>query len=215
MQWMLYKKKLTDGLLFEFYDSRRAFSEQITRCLVHLHAHNFVHCDLNVSNVFVTAEMIAKVGDLQGQLYRPDGSIEMPIMSQENAKSRHPLAGDDEFSTRTDVFALGTLLYHLWHGHAPFPDLDEQTQETEIQGRYLRGEYPVNVAKAVGIDGIIGRCWTSKYTHAHEVLEDLLAIAGKALIQVAYHAAGDYDWGKLDEANERNRVRTILSPGLL
>jgi hypothetical protein len=55
-------------------------------------------------------------------------------MSQENADSRHSFAGMDEFSKRTDIFALGTLLCHLWHGHAIFPELGEH--DDLIQERY-------------------------------------------------------------------------------
>jgi serine/threonine protein kinase len=151
---------------------------QIVRCLIHLHEHNFIHCDLHVRNVFLTSEMDAKVGDLQGQLFRQDGSIEMDTMSQENAKSRHPCAGEDEFSRRTDIFALGTLLYHLWYGHPPFPELDEHKQQDLIQERYRTGQYPIDVTQATGVDAIIGKCWTSEYTLMSEVLDDMDNLSG-------------------------------------
>ncbi|KAK6435140.1 hypothetical protein LTR95_008678 [Oleoguttula sp. CCFEE 5521] len=151
---------LDDG--FELSDElRSSVGQQVVGCLIWFHGQNFIHCDLNISNVFVTSDFTAKVGDLQSQLYRPDGGIEMPTMSQENAKSRHPWAGE-EFSVKSDIFALGTLLYHLWHGEAPFPDLEEQTQEDEVQARYRNGERPIDVVSAMGMDGIIAKCWTSR-----------------------------------------------------
>jgi hypothetical protein len=150
-----------------------AIGKQIVRCLVHLHKQSFIHCDIHVRNVFITSEMVAKVGDLQGQLYRPDGSIEMETMSQENADSRHPFAGEDEFSKRTDIFALGTLLYHLWHGHAIFPDLEEPKDQDVIQERYRTGQYPIDVENATGVDALVGKCWTSRYGDMSEILNDI------------------------------------------
>jgi serine/threonine protein kinase len=158
-------------------DQKTNIGKQIIRCLVHLHKQNFIHCDIHVRNVFLTSDMVAKVGDLQGQLYRQDGSIEMETMSQENVKSRHPFAGEDEFSKRTEIFALGTLLYHLWRGHEPFPELEEHRQEESIQQKYRAGQYPIDVKHAAGIDALIVKCWTSKYEEMSEVLDDMESLS--------------------------------------
>jgi serine/threonine protein kinase len=185
-----FKAVHADGLLFEYcergdlhtvidgpiplsYKQKADIREQIAHGLAHLHARNYIHCDLNVNNVFMTSGMSAKIGDIQGQLYWPDGTIRMPTMSQENAKSRHPDAGEDEFSQKTDIFALGTLLYHLHHGHPPFPDLNEQTEEELIRAKFHREEYPVDVQRATGICKIILKCWTSAYKNVSEILEDM------------------------------------------
>ncbi|KAK6405809.1 hypothetical protein LTR95_018730 [Oleoguttula sp. CCFEE 5521] len=182
-----------NGLLFEYYqqgslrdlfdvgfyledEQKTAIGVQIASCLEHLHKHNFIHCDLNASNVFIADDLTVKVGDLQGQLYRPDGTIEMPTMSQENAKSRHPWAAEDEFTYRTDIFAFGTLLYHLWHGEPPFSDLEEQMQEEEVQARYRSGRFPIDTASTTGIDGIIAGCWTSRYETAQQILDDMMSL---------------------------------------
>ena len=187
---VVFKGVHEHGLLFEYCErgqleevirddpsltdnEKRAIAKQIILCLIHLHEHHFIHCDLNVNNVFITSAMDAKIGDIQGQLYRADGTVEMPTMSQENAKSRHPKAGEDEFSARTDIFALGTVLYHLWHGHPPFPDLDEYRDEDSIQARYRRGDYPIDSSQAIDMDKIISKCWNSGYKQAVEVLRDM------------------------------------------
>lgn len=189
---VLFKGKHEHGLVFEYCEKgsledviqyqqppltdaeKVALAQQITRCLVHLHAHNLIHGDISVRNVFVTAANVAKVGDLQGQLYAPDGkTVEFDSFTNENAQSRHPDAGEDEFSTRTDMFALGTLLYFLWHEQLPFPGLNEFYDEYEIQARYQRGEYPLALAKSTGMDKIICKCWHSIYNKMFEVLEDM------------------------------------------
>ncbi|KAK5150127.1 hypothetical protein LTS14_010390 [Recurvomyces mirabilis] len=160
-----------DGLLFEFCErgqlrdviptlsehQKNTIAQQITLGLIHLHERRFIHCDLTVNNIFITAETHARIGDIQGQLYRFDGSIELPTMSQENAKSRHPFAGEDEFSS-------------------PFPDLDEHTDGDVIQEKYRAGDYPIIFTEAIGMDKIINKCWNSKYDSANQILDDMVEL---------------------------------------
>jgi serine/threonine protein kinase len=193
-----FKGKHEHGLLFEYCEKgslgdviqyqqpplqdceKTQIAQQITRCLIHLHAKNLIHGDISVRNVFITAANVAKVGDLQGQLYCSDGrTIELASFTNENSQSRHPYAGEDEFSLRTDIFALGTLLYCLWHEHLPFPELDEFYQEEEIQTRYRRSEYPLVIAETAGMDKIICQCWHSKYDRMSEILKDLEQLGPK------------------------------------
>ncbi|KAK4614147.1 hypothetical protein CLAFUW4_08727 [Fulvia fulva] len=193
---VIYKGFNKDGLLLE-YCERGALSDliegpfvltdpykllienQVVRCLAFFHQRNYIHCDMHVRNIFLTSEFIAKVGDLQGQLYRDDGSIEIETMSQEDAKSRHPDAGEDEFTPRTDIFALGTLLYQLWHGHPPFPELDIYAHYDLIEARFRKRQYPVDLSRESGIDIIIGKCWESEYERAEEILNDMYKLGSK------------------------------------
>lgn len=195
---VFFKGLHEDGLIFEFCTrgdlgevirNRPSLSEnekdrigdQVIRGLIHLHDHNFIHGDLNVNNVFITSSGDAKLGDIQGQLYRPDGTVEMPTMSQEGAKSRHPHASEDEFTVRTDIFALGTLLYHLWHGHSPFPDLDEYRHADEIQARFQSREYPFEGKHRTKRDVIVSKCWESEYKHATDLLRDVSCLRRSVL----------------------------------
>lgn len=159
---------------FILTDSRKSLiSNQVVGCLDFLHQRNYIHCDVHVRNIFLTSKMVAKVGDLQGQLYRDDGSIEIETMSQEDAKSRHPDAGEDEFTPRTDIFAVGTLLYHLWHGHPPFAELDIHAHHDLIRAKFRQRKYPADLSLESGIDVIITKCWNSEYEGADEILNDM------------------------------------------
>lgn len=196
--FVTYKGLNEDGLLLEYCEGgvlkdliegpfvltdchKSLISTQIVRCLAFLHRRNYIHCDIHVRNIFLTSKLFAKVGDLQGQLYRDDGSVEMETMSQEDAKSRHPDAGNDEFTPRTDIFAFGTLLYHLHHGHPPFPELNAHDHSELIQARFRERRYPTNLSQESTIDIIIGKCWDSEYKRADEILDDFLALGIKEM----------------------------------
>jgi hypothetical protein len=164
---------------FVLTDSHKALiSNQVVSCLAFFHRHNYIHCDIHVRNIFLTSKLSAKIGDLQGQLYRDDGSIEMETMAQEDAKSRYPHAGEDEFTPRTDIFALA-LLYHLWHGHPPFPELDIHAHHDLIEMRFRERQYPADLDEGLGIDAVIGKCWDSKYARADEILDDMRDLGAK------------------------------------
>lgn len=157
-------------------DEKICIGAQIVRGLAHLHAQNFIHCDLNVRNIFITSDFTAKIGDLQGQLSRPDGTIEMPAMTENNVKSRLP-GPDGVFTAETDIFALGTLLYHVWYGHPPYPELDEYNDEAEIESKYRQGEFPIIITNAISVEKIICKCWTLNYANAGEILEDFTLLS--------------------------------------
>jgi serine/threonine protein kinase len=93
-----FKAIHADGLLFEYcergdlhtmineptplsHKQKADIGEQIAYGLAHFHARNYIYCDLNVNNVFMTFGMIAKIGDIQGQLHRPDSTIQMPTIT--------------------------------------------------------------------------------------------------------------------------------------
>lgn len=185
-----FKDMSDDGLVLEYCEKgalcdvvgdlsegqKMAIGEQVARGLVHLHAQNYIHGDLNTQNIFVTSDWTAKIGDLQGQLNDSDGNVKIPATAENNAKSRLPDPGpDDDFTTQTDMFAFGTLLYHVWYGHPPYPELDALRDGDIIQAKYSRGEFPID-AHAVGLEKVIWRCWNSMYASASEILQDISSI---------------------------------------
>lgn len=185
-----FKDMSDDGLVLEYCEKgalcdvvgdlnegqKIAIGEQVARGLVYLHSRNYIHGDLNTQNVFVTSDWTAKIGDLQGQLNDSEGNVKIPATAENNARSRLPGPGpDDDLSTQMDIFAFGTLLYHVWYGHPPYPELDAVRDEFEIEGRYSRGEFPVDM-HAGGVEKIIWRCWNSTYTSATEILEDISSL---------------------------------------
>ncbi|MBV8882309.1 MAG: protein kinase [Planctomycetaceae bacterium] len=103
---------------------RLALLERVARGVAAAHAQGIVHRDLKPGNILVTAAGEPKVADfglahLEGtsaQLTRTGSTLGTPLyMAPEQVRGR-----SHEISPRTDVYALGAMLYELVAGHPPF-----------------------------------------------------------------------------------------------
>jgi len=91
---------------------------EVSKGLAHAHARGVVHRDLTPGNVFLCADGQVKILDLGlsyafGHRALPGGTL--AYMAPEQRRG----APEDE---RTDVFALGILIYRMVAGALPFPD---------------------------------------------------------------------------------------------
>jgi eukaryotic-like serine/threonine-protein kinase len=154
------------------------YGEQICDALEHAHQHGVIHRDLKTSNIMITPEGRVKVLDF-GLAKRQTVD---PVGDQTRSASRdgpgigtvHYLAPEvfrgDPADARTDIWALGVVLYEMAGGRRPF------TGKTayELSSAILRSEPPPLPAHATpGLRAVIERCLAKqpreRYQHASEV----------------------------------------------
>src|SRR5262249_40680281 len=94
---------------------------EVCRALEHAHARGIIHRDVKPSNVFLGADGTAKLGDFGLALTRDPSRLTVEgmmvgtvaYMAPEQALGRPP-------DPRSDLYALGAMLYEMVAGRPPF-----------------------------------------------------------------------------------------------
>jgi serine/threonine-protein kinase len=140
-----------------------AVAVQVSAAIATAHAHQIVHRDLKPDNIFLTTragyEDFVKVLDFGiAKLTRPDALLPQTlrgvIMGTPGYMS--PEQGNGEaVDARTDVYALGVMLYRMLAGHTPFDGraydeiLKAQLQNRPAPLERVRGDLPAGLGALV------------------------------------------------------------------
>ncbi|HEV3139199.1 MAG TPA: serine/threonine-protein kinase [Vicinamibacterales bacterium] len=110
-------------------ESALHYTMQIVDAVAHAHGRNVVHCDLKSANIMVTSDGLVKVLDFGLAVRQP---VELDGTASETTRSEMPSgAGTVPYMApeilrgrradrRSDVWALGVLLYEMVAGRRPF-----------------------------------------------------------------------------------------------
>ncbi|KAK3299517.1 kinase-like domain-containing protein [Chaetomium fimeti] len=142
------------------FEQRLRWAIQVAETIKFIHDAGVIHGDLTCANIFLDANLNARVADFAGSSI--DGSP-LLIVVTESHEFPGPL-----LSTRADLFALGSVLYEITTGQPPYQGL----KDTEIRARYLEHDFPDTTSlRAIG--SVIEKCWHGKYPEARAVIEAL------------------------------------------
>ncbi len=117
----------------------------VTEALAAAHAVDVVHRDLKPSNIFVDDDLEVKLGDFgAAKILDPGGdsitgadvTIGTPHYMAPEQILNEPVDG------RTDIYALGCVLYRMLAGATPYSGGDTRT----VLAQHLHGEVPVPVS---------------------------------------------------------------------
>ncbi|KAJ5951706.1 BR serine/threonine-protein kinase [Penicillium vulpinum] len=187
-----------DGLILKYYpngtlrnyikthphetlERRLEWCKQLVDTLSFVHSKRVIHCDICLHNILLDENFDAVLADFQGLLISSGtGRTMLDGLTRECSKSYMPRENMYFASVITDLFAVGSAIYHLIAGHEVFPEFDSFDDEKVINARFINGEFPKNDYVA---SHIVERCWRGEYASADEISADIAAVqaASKAV----------------------------------
>ncbi|RDW83588.1 uncharacterized protein DSM5745_03914 [Aspergillus mulundensis] len=154
--------------------------QQILEAVVASHSHGVIHSDLALRQFFVDDALNVRLGD-----FNSSQCPGHPALGYEKASHCLPRDYDLPNTEASDVFALGSTLYELVAGHAPYSELAgprsddpdvikaqirrQHVVDREIESRYRNQVFP-DVSGLFG-GGIILGCWRGEFQNAKEALD--------------------------------------------
>jgi eukaryotic-like serine/threonine-protein kinase len=167
-----------DGFAFE---TIVRYGTQVAKAVEHAHKHGIVHRDLKSANVMISAESQAKVLDFGLASRLPVADMDTLTRTRAAEGNAGPLAGTLAYlapevlrggpsNKRSDVWALGVLLYEIASGSLPF----RGSSPFDLTAAILEGSSaPLPAKIPMPLRAVIGRCLArdpaQRYQHAGEL----------------------------------------------
>ncbi|MCI0697473.1 protein kinase [candidate division KSB1 bacterium] len=177
------KKKIERGPLP--IDQTIDLAIQIAQGLAKAHKHGITHRDIKPANVMITKEGVAKIVDfglakLAGQTKLTKSGMTVgtvAYMSPEQARG-------EEVDHRTDIWALGVVLYEMITGQLPFKGEYEQAVIYSILCQEPASIISLRTGVPMELERVVNKAMAKKagerYQHMDEMLTDLRLLKKEA-----------------------------------
>lgn len=131
-----------------------------------LHRFEIVHSDISARNFLMDDDLSIRLCDFSGSSM---GS--QPSLVEE--EDRYRILPNAPRSIKTDIFALGCLIFEIMTGSRPYNEIPDDACE-DIERRYAIGKFPS--LKDNVYERIILKCWTLQYVDVKQVKQDMKTI---------------------------------------
>ncbi|KAL1887240.1 hypothetical protein Sste5346_010335 [Sporothrix stenoceras] len=109
-----------------------------------LHAHDVIHCDIKPENMGLDAQLGVRIFNLAGS------SIPgQPPLCAESQRYYMPRESWEIYNAVTDLFALGSSIYHIVTGVRPY----DLVPDDDVEAMFQRGEFPGRSAEGAAASG--------------------------------------------------------------
>lgn len=158
-----------------------AILRQVAEAVGYVHTQGIVHRDLKANNIKITSGGQVKLLDFgiaRTASAKRLTRVGMLVGTLENLAPEQVSGGEGD--ARSDIWALGVLLYEMVTGRLPF----ESASLAELYAKILRAEYTapaaLNPAVPAALEHVIGGCLRKKsiqrFQSARELIEALDAV---------------------------------------
>jgi serine/threonine-protein kinase len=200
---------------------------QIAQGLREAHRHGIVHRDLKTENVLVTPEGRAKIADFGVAKRLADAWVEESLTRTDAIVGTYRTMSPEQarggpVDHRSDLFALGVLLYELlagespFHGENPLATLDQIIHHRQTPVREVNPAVPRELSRLV--DRLLEKEPALRPRSAGEVLKCLEEISGARVEETGTATLVEVPAARqvqVPEAVVKRRSRPLLIPGLL
>lgn len=158
----LYEKKDKNKEARHFLSERQTleWSLQVANGMEHLHNKSIVHRDLRSANVYLSAEMVAKISGFHLARFLVDTQEQSDECGTQRWMAPEVMqATNAKINQKCDIFSYAMFLYELFARKIPFEDIGNYKASVEID-KEERPQIPPNVRDY--IQSLMQHCWAHK-----------------------------------------------------